>query len=261
MHVERFGHGPRHFLGLHGWNGTAAAFRPLVPMLPDDVTLWAADLPGCGRSERPRDMSMDAVMEEVERLALRLPAPLNVIGICSGAIPGLLLAQRQPTVIAHLAMIDAFAFVPWYFRVFTMPAGKLAYFTAFANPVGRLIANLSLRAKRAENTDLTAGFRDTDHEMNLAYLRMFEQAGDSMQWSLIETPVDLLYGERTFAAVRQSIPLFQRRLNVRRVDCLRGAGHLPLLEATEQIGSLLFASQHSGENLWPTPHPSTNIAN
>ena len=193
-------------------------------------------------------------MEEVERLALHLPGPLTIVGNCSGAILGLLLAQRQPHAVKRLTMIDAFAFTPWYFRVFTSRWGAAAYYSTFANRAGRWLTNASLRAKRRAGTDLTKGFRSTDHPMTLAYLRIFEEAAGLLEWDAIHTPVDLLYGERTFRAVRESVSYFAQRLTVDRTVCLKGAGHLPLLEATEQLRSLLFAQDHSGGLPCTTPN-------
>ena len=242
MHVERFGNGPRHFLGLHGWNGTTGTFRPLVRRLPADVTFWAVDLPGCGRTPRPSLLTTESVMQPLEKWLSRSPDTMNVIGNCSGAIFALLLAQRFPDQARRVTMIDAFSVTPWYFQLFLWPvAGELAYYTAFANPVGRTIANLSLSSKRKADTDLTNGFRNTDHAANLAYLHVFQDAAAQVAFEEITTPVDLLYGEKTFAAIRRSIPFFQSRLPVDRVECLLGAGHLPLLEAPDQIGAFLFA--------------------
>jgi pimeloyl-ACP methyl ester carboxylesterase len=244
MHVERFGNGPRHFLGLHGWNGTTGTFRPLVNKLPADVTFWAVDLPGCGQSPLPSPLNPESVMQPLEKWLSRSPDTMNITGNCSGAIFALLLAQRFPQQVRRVTMIDAFCTTPWYFQLFLWPvAGEMAYYTAFANPVGRAIANLSLSSKRAAETDLTAGFEHTDHAANLAYLRVFQNAAALMDFQVISTPVDLIYGEKTFAAVRKSIPFFQSHLRVERVECLRGAGHLPLLEATQQIGAFLFAPE------------------
>ena len=248
MYVEASGAGARHFLGLHGWNGTLDSFRPLTQALPDDVTFWSADLPGCGRSPRPALLTLDAVLEDALDCVDRLPAPVTLVGHCSGAVLGLLLMALRPARFERLVMLDAFAFLPWYFRVFLSPIGGYAYRATFANPVGRGIANLALKKRRTGATSLTAGFRGADHAAMTAYLRIFEEAAARVNFAGVTAPVDVLYGERTFAAVRQSIAFWEHKLRVARVECLRGAGHLPIQEATAQLRGILFTDPAKEEN-------------
>lgn len=249
MYVEASGAGPRHFLGLHGWNGTLETFQPLIRALPQDVTFWGADLPGCGRSPRPAALTLDAVLDDALEAVDRLPAPMTLVGNCSGAVLGLLLMARRPERFLRLVMIDAFAALPWYFRVFLSPVGGYAYGAAFANPVGRGITNLALKKRRTGTTNLTAGFRAADHATLTAYLRIFEAAGARADLEAVTAPVDVLYGERTFAAVRHGIAFWEQKLRVARVECLRGAGHLPIQEATAQLREILFAAPAKENNL------------
>ena len=260
MHVEASGNGVRHFLGLHGWNGTLETFRPLVQALPPDVTFWSADLPGCGQSPRPAALNLDAVLDDALASIDRLPSPMTLVGNCSGAIMALLLMQRRPQRFTRLVMIDAFAWLPWYFRVFLSPIGGYAYWTTFANPVGRALTNLALVNRRGKQTNLTAGFRRTDHQAMTAYLHIFEAAAARIDFGAIAAPVDVLYGERTFGAVRGSIAFWRQKLHVDRVACLLGAGHLPIQEATAQLRDLLFATQKTGEHSCSTPSKSPALA-
>lgn len=254
MHVNRFGTGPRHFLGVHGWNGTGETFRSVIAALPADVTFWTLDLPGCGASPRASKLTLDTVLESAAQALTALPGPVTLVGNCSGAVLGLLLTQAHAGCVNRLVMLDAFAFVPWYFQLFRTQFGRMAYWTAFANPVGRGITNLALRARRTEHTDLTAGFRRADHEATLAYLDIFAEAASLVSFERISTPVDVLYGERTFAAVRESAAIFAEHLPVSRIEVLRGAGHLPLLEATRQVCSILFDPQEMGGAACPPQH-------
>lgn len=259
MYVEARGSGPRHFLGLHGWNGTLATFQPMTQDLPPDVTFWSADLPGCGRSPLPPALTLEAVLEDALAAIDQLPAPMTLVGNCSGAVLGLLLMARRPERFNRLVMIDAFAFLPWYFRVFLSPIGRYAYWTTFANPLGRVITNLALKARRTPQTNLTADFRHADHVTMPAYLRIFEEAAACIDFAAVTSPVDVLYGERTFTAVRQSLAFWQARLRVARVECLRGAGHLPLQEAAAQVRDILFIAPRIEDNscsIPDTPSPA-----
>src|ERR1700742_314005 len=156
MHVERHGRGDQIFFGLHGWGGDHSTFAPLIPHLPESATLYAADLPGYGRSPAPADWRLEAVADEVAAAIAATAAPqLTVIGNCSGAIITLAAAQRVMNRIERLVLIDPFAFMPWYFRIFAMgDFGRVAYCSTFANPLGRWLTNLSLARRRTDSSHL-----------------------------------------------------------------------------------------------------------
>jgi pimeloyl-ACP methyl ester carboxylesterase len=238
MRTERWGRGTRQFLGLHGWNGTRETFAPLLGPIPEDVTFRSVDLPGCGESAAPLRWDVNCVAGEIAR---EIDGPTTVVGNCSGAILALLVAQRAPALVERVVMIDAFAWWPWYFRVFLEPhIGRYAYFTAFANPVGRWLTNASLRGKRAAGTDLTQGFARADHESTYRYLTLLRDAGKAENFRDLSMPIDVLYGAKSFAAVRQSAYTWAGMWPQARTFVLENAGHLPILEAAQQVKEILF---------------------
>ncbi|MGB9612078.1 MAG: alpha/beta fold hydrolase, partial [Bryobacteraceae bacterium] len=90
MHVERYGSGSICVLGLHGWSGSHQTFAPLEPWLPPDVSLYAPDLPGYGRSPAPRAWRLELVAAEIASLIRQLAQPsLTLLGNCSGGLLGL----------------------------------------------------------------------------------------------------------------------------------------------------------------------------
>jgi len=119
MYFEKYGSGGRAYFGLHGWGGDHGTFRPLVERMPEGVAFYAADLPGYGRSLAPRDWTLAAVAEEIARAVSSIDAAkVTVVGNCSGAIFGLLAAKHLSGRIERLILIDPFAFMPWYFKIF-----------------------------------------------------------------------------------------------------------------------------------------------
>jgi pimeloyl-ACP methyl ester carboxylesterase len=249
MRTERWGRGPRQFLGLHGWNGTHATFTPLTAGLPEGVTFRSVDLPGCGESATPLRWDVESVVGEI---ASELKGPTTVVGNCSGAILALLVAQRTPALVERVVMIDAFAWWPWYFRIFLEPhIGRYAYFSTFANPVGRWLTNASLRGKRSAATDLTGGFARADHESIYRYLTLLRDAGHAEHFKDLAMPIDVLYGAKSFAAVRQSAYTWAGMWPQARTFQLDNAGHLPIREAAQQVKEILF-----GENTCSTPQPA-----
>lgn len=259
LHVERWGSGQREVLGLHGWAGTHAAFAALAPLVGARDSLFAADLPGCGRSAPALAgrgvLSLDAVIEPLLAWLARRPAPVILAGNCSGAVFAVALAARLPEQVRRLVLIDPFAYVPWYFRLFLVPSfGRLAYLSTFANPLGRWLTNGALRRRRAPGSDLTAGFRAVDHESTFAYLRLLAELGSPGRLlpvgarAPLRFPVLLAHGERTFAAVRRSVPLWRQLLPQTTVRVLAGAGHFPITEATAELARLILEGDGAGDD-------------
>ncbi len=227
MNVRKYGQGPRHLLCLHGWSGSHTTFAPLAD---PEFTLWCPDLPAT---------TADGVANGLASLIRRMPGPVEIVGNCSGAIYGLLAAQRVP--VARIVLIDAFAFWPAYFQLFLIPVwGRLAYMSAFANPIGRWIANRSLAGHRTEETDLTDGFSRVDHDATYRHLQILSSIGPASQFASARGDIDIVYGERSFAAVRKSAAIWKGIFPRARQFRLDGAGHLPILEATSQLKTILM---------------------
>jgi pimeloyl-ACP methyl ester carboxylesterase len=244
MHFQRYGGGECSCAALHGWGGSHQTFAPLARHVPPGVSLFAADLPGYGRSPRLAAATADAVAETIAESIAGLPGDrVTLVGNCSGAIFALLAAPLLGPRLDRLVLIDPFAFVPWYFKVFIHPAyGRYAYYSTFANPVGRWLTNLSLRRQRASSTDLTASFTGVDHEVSLQYLEMLDALGDIRRFRDVTVPIDIAYGERTFAAVKQSLGAWQQVLPHARIWQVDGAGHLPIEEAPGRVAAIVFGA-------------------
>ncbi|HEY0101752.1 MAG TPA: alpha/beta fold hydrolase [Pyrinomonadaceae bacterium] len=250
MYVKRYGSGAQTYFGLHGWSGDHRTFAPLAAHLPARASLYSADLPGCGASPARRALTLDSITNEiVEAIDKAAPARgrATLIGNCSGAILGLLVAQRIESKLARLVLVDPFAYWPWYFRVFVAGSfGRHAYRTTFATSFGRWLTNQSLRGHRTAETDLTNSFGRIDHEVAQRYLALLAEVGGIEQFAgLRRVPIDIVYGERTFGAVKRSVAMWQGIWPQARAFVLKGAGHLPLHEATVALSEIVF-TQHEG---------------
>lgn len=242
MFIKRYGSGPRVFVGLHGWSGNHRTFAPLAPYVPDGVTLYAPDLPGYGKTPPPRQWTLENVTEAIVQGLQQVDTPVfTLIGNCSGAILGLLAAQCLIDRIPRLVLIDPFAYIPWYFRVFLSGRwGRYTYMSTFANPVGRWLTNTALRHHRTERTDLTDSFAVIDHTVTYGYLKMFATLEGIDRFGVFTIPIDIAYGERTFGAIRRSLPRWRHIWPHARCWEMKGAGHLPIMEATEQVARIAF---------------------
>lgn len=244
MFIERYGSGNKSYFGLHGWGGDHTAFLPLVKHLPEDATLYTADLPGYGKSPAPRDWSAAAVAEQVAEAIERIRlSKIIIIGNCSGAITGLLAAPYLGNQIERFILIDPFAYMPWYFRLLASPGwGRYAYFTAFANPVGRWVTNLSLKRRRNSTSDLTQSFGDVNHQTAYNHLVLLADMKGIEDFRQIKTPIDICYGAKTFKAVKRSAAMWKSIWPHARLWELKGAGHLPIEEATEELSHIIFSN-------------------
>lgn len=251
MHSKVFGDGERTFFGIHGWSGSLETFLPITAELPAGVRFISVDLPGHGLTPR---MVMPDLQNLASQVALEMDSvesdTFTLVGNCSGALIALAAIEASPNLqqrVERMVLIDPFAFTPWYFRIFLIPLlGRLFYYSTFANPLGRWITNLSLRARRTAETDLTHSFQRVDHGVSYRYLEILASIGSIERWSDILIDTDILHGERTFGAIRESIGMWRSVWPHIRVFELREAGHLPILEATGQVRQILFEPDGAG---------------
>jgi pimeloyl-ACP methyl ester carboxylesterase len=244
MYVEKYGKGEKAYFGLHGWGGGHKTFAPLAEHMPARARLYAADLPGYGRSPEPGEWSLPAIVDEIARAASLIDeAKITIVGNCSGATLGLLAAGRLGDSIERLVLLDPFAFMPWYFKVFVAGSfGRYAYYSTFANPVGRWLTNVSLRRRRTESSDLTRSFGAVNHKISQRYLGLLAEVENIAQFGHLRMPIDIVYGEKTFSAIKDSVARWRSLWPQARATELAGAGHLPIEEATKQLSEIVFDS-------------------
>lgn len=244
MSVERYGAGREIFLGLHGWANDSRAFKSFAEFVPEEqVSFYAMDLPGCGSAQQLKDLSVDNVVDEiVETINAITINGLTLVGHCGGAIFALFAAQRRPDLIKRVVMIEPFAYLPKYFRIFLSDGfGRHAYNATFANPVGRWITNQSLRGKRSNETDMTATFNSVNHEVVRKYLTLFAEMGEPEQFCNVETRVNLIYGRNSFGAVKRSVTRFESVLPNAQTFQLENGGHQLMEESADELCDIIFS--------------------
>jgi len=242
MFIKRYGEGNNIFIGFHGWSGDHRTFEPLIPFIPEDSSFYSYDLPGCGNSPEPENWDIETLTSTLlDSLEYFDNHPITFIGNCSGAIIGLLSAKKKMDLFFRLVLIDPFAYMPWYFSLFLNKSfGQKAYNLTFANPIGRRITNASLKNKRSGQTNLTKSFEEVNHNSVYKYLQLLDEVGNASRFKGINIPIDILYGENTFKAVKNSIEIWKEVLPQACFHELKKAGHLPIEEAPEQVSEILF---------------------
>lgn len=245
MYAREYGRGDRLFIAFHGWGGTHRDFVMLASRLPADARLLSFDLPGYGDSPEPEKWNLEAIAVDLEyELERRIGCWTGtLIGFCSGGLFPLLLARRKPESVSRVVMIDPFAYVPWYFRLFLWGEfGRRAYATTFQTGAGRAVTNMVFRWTQKQDVDFTASFRDIDHTVVRNYLKLFNLI-DMRQFCDLHMPIDLLYGESTFAEVRKSVEWYCRLWPHARKSTLCGVGHLPLVKGARQLAAAIFTQE------------------
>jgi len=259
LFVKRYGTGERVIVGLHGWNGSHQSFDAILPFMPEDVSFYCLDLPGYGQSPEPQKWTVEEISRILAKWLQTLPTKeIEIIGSCSGALWGLAAAmQSEQFKIKRFVLVDAFAYVPFYFRLFLYPIfGPIAYFSTFHNPIGRWITNQSLRHKRTEETDLTHSFTKVAPLTPYRYLRLLNRIRNYLFYTRLSedkltsneastaffpgTEIVLLSGEKSFQAIKSSVGMWRKLWPSAKAHVLNGAGHLPVQEAPEQLAKVAF---------------------
>jgi 3-oxoadipate enol-lactonase len=95
---------------LHGLGSSARDWLFQRSALESAYAVLAVDLPGHGRSPRPRPLTVHGMAEDVMRVLIdeALPAA-HVIGVSLGACVGLSLALQAPERVRSLTLINGFA--------------------------------------------------------------------------------------------------------------------------------------------------------
>ncbi len=247
--VRQYGsEGGRSIVGLHGWGGDHREFAAVAARLPAGFRLLSPDLPGYGDSPRPERWDVGEILDAVERTLQPLGAfPCVMAGFCSGAALAAILARR-PGLTTRLVMIDPFAFVPWYFRLFLAGGfGRRAYRATFESGVGRLVTDRVLKTMQRSDEDFTRAFAALDHEVTLHYLHLLHALDARRELHGLTLPVDIIVGGRTFGAVRRSVVIYRELLPQAQVHVLREAGHLPMVRGAAEIARILSDESREGE--------------
>ncbi|MGF1509859.1 MAG: alpha/beta fold hydrolase [Myxococcota bacterium] len=248
IHLVRHGTGSHLFVGIHGWSGSRNSFDPLLAHLPADASLITFDLPGFGAKDAECASAVGRAHEPfVEPVHLALSTleaeTFTLVGSCGGAVVALELLLEKKLPVERVVLIDPFAYAPWYFRIFALPLlGPLLYAMVFMNPLGRHLTNQGLVRHREGDTDLVEGFRETRHDANLRYLRWMIGRGEESlhRYGCFEGRVDIIFGRRTFGAVRRSVEMWRKVWPGLVAFEIAGAGHIPVFEAPEAVADIVF---------------------
>lgn len=109
LHYLRAGDGPAVIL-LHGYTQTSLMWKPIIPLLAEQFTVIAPDLPGIGDSEIPADgLDMKTAAIRIHALAKSLGIEkASVVGHDIGLMVAYAYAAQFPAETEKLVVMDAF---------------------------------------------------------------------------------------------------------------------------------------------------------
>jgi pimeloyl-ACP methyl ester carboxylesterase len=212
LHVERYGHGGRAVLLVHGFATSSFVWRTVGPALAAaGHTAYAVDLLGYGESDRPieANYSIAAQAEYLDRAlaALRVPRATVVgLGVGGGIVQRLTL--RHPARVDGLVLVNSVAFNDCPGRdVRNVQLGtarfalRVAHGVLGAAPLLRRVLEESVARKETMPARLVARYLapyvGPDGVTHLLTIARALKADDveELDLSLIRAPVAIVWGE------------------------------------------------------------------
>ncbi len=109
LHYLTAGNGPETVILLHGFAETSRMWRPIMPLLAQQFTVIAPDLPGIGDSSIPAKTGMLVAARQIHELARSLKIEkARVVGHDIGLMVAYAYAAQFPNETEKLAVMDAF---------------------------------------------------------------------------------------------------------------------------------------------------------
>lgn len=236
LYYEQSGAGPQPVVCVHGGFATSRWWQPVLALLLEaQVTGYALDLPGCGRSDRPADPAAYTVERLAGALAGWIEAldlwNIDLMGHSLGAAVALSYALTHPGRLRSLILVAA----PSPQGTPTPPEGY-ALLEQMQHDRSLLAQALaSIMPGRAPDPFFQQLVDDAQGQAPLAFsaaaLALEQWRVDRQSLLQLRLPVLLIWGDRdpiVERAVQTGLLLSIPGAN--NLEVLRGCGHCPLLE-------------------------------
>lgn len=206
---------------VHGLAGSARWWRETEAALARTHAVHAVDLPGFGSERRARFALGDAPARLAERL--ENVGPAHLVGHSLGGLLCARVAAQRPELVDRLVLVaPAGSLTGTTIRSQALP---LARALVVAQP--RFLRLLTADAMRAGPRTIVGAARELLHDDVLPELRS------------VRAETLLVWGERDPLVPPSVGELFRSELRKARLEVLRGARHVPMVERPREFAALL----------------------
>jgi pimeloyl-ACP methyl ester carboxylesterase len=254
------GEGPVILL-VHGMAGSSATWKPLIPLLAAHSTVIAPDLPGHGRSAKPRgDYSLGASASFLRDLITALGHDrVTIVGQSLGGGIAMQFCYQFPERVARLVLVGSGGLgeeVMPVLRALAAPGADLLMTPAFlpwfrdaGNALGRALAKIGLRPSpqayemwRAYASLTDASSRSAFVQTLRAVIDMHGQrisAHDKLYLSA-RLPSMIVWGDRDPVIPVSHAHAAHEALPASRLEVFEGCGHFPHFEDPSRFAAVLL---------------------
>jgi pimeloyl-ACP methyl ester carboxylesterase len=240
---------------LHGIPLSAVTWRNNIDELAKSLTVYAVDMRGFGRSDKPAnaDYSVPALAGVVRDLLDRLEIPrISLVGSSFGCAIAITFAHQNPRRVRKLVLINPVCYPQKSHSVTRL--ARMGLLATFAGPALRrpslgqnLIAG-PLRRSYADPSFATTELVQTYHQLLthnsgersfLATLKALDEAEVARRVPELRQQTLVIWGEQDHVLPATDADKLTRDLGHCRIELLPDAGHLPHEEQPDRVNSLI----------------------
>lgn len=246
---------------VHGMAGSSATWKPVMPLLTPHVTVVAPDLPGHGKSAKPRgDYSLGASASFLRDLLTRLGHDrATVVGQSLGGGVAMQFSYQYPERIERLVLVGSGGLgeeVMPVLKLLAAPGVDLALTPAFlpvfrdaGNAVGRALAKIGLRPSPQAFEMWRAYSSLTDSETRSAFVQTLRavidtrgqriSAHDKLYLSA-RIPSMIVWGDRDPVIPTDHAYAAHAAMPKSRLEIFEDCGHFPHFEDPVRFAEVLL---------------------
>lgn len=215
---------------LHGWGANIDTVMPIVNLLKTHFKVYAVDLPGFGKSEKPKEVfgSEDyarVVKEFLDKMGIK---KVILIGHSFGGKLSIILGSKYPEMVEKIVLINSAGLIPkrglkYYIKVYSFKLLKFLYKSFFFWLDKE--EKMEKFYKKFGSTD----YREADGIMRRILVKVVNENLKPILGE-IKAPTLLIWGDKDTATPLYMGKIMEREIPDSGLVVLEGAGHYSYLD-------------------------------